>query len=343
MTTIDEFVEFAFKKGASDLHLKEGEFPVIRVDGELQRFGDSRLKRQDLKTLLKELINVEDIDREIDFAYQSGDIRLRVNVFKSMDKYAIALRLLSNKIRDLAELGLPNTLNKFADLSFGIVLVTGPTGSGKSTTLAALIETINKKRPTHIITVEDPIEYVYTPKTAYINQREIDTDTESFSSALKYALRQDPDVILVGEMRDLETISLAIRAAETGHLVFSTLHTSGAAATIERIVDIFPAHQQKQIRVQLANTIQGVVYQRLVQKKGGGRIPIQEIMIANSAIRNLIREEKIHMIDNVITTSAAEGMVGFDTSLIKAYREGKITKESAYLFAKNKKSIVKNL
>jgi twitching motility protein PilT len=260
-----------------------------------------------------------------------------------MDKYAIALRLLSNKIRDITELGLPNTLNKFADLSFGIVLVTGPTGSGKSTTLAALIETINKKRPTHIITVEDPIEYVYTPKTAYINQREIETDTDSFSSALKYALRQDPDVILVGEMRDLETISLAIRAAETGHLVFSTLHTSGAAATIERIVDIFPAHQQKQIRVQLANTIQGVVYQRLVQKKGGGRIPIQEIMIANSAIRNLIREEKIHMIDNVITTSAAEGMVGFDTSLIKAYREGKITKESAYLFAKNKKSIVKNL
>lgn len=343
MTTIDEFVEFAFKKGASDLHLKEGEFPVIRVDGELQRFGDSRLERQDLRSLLKELLNVEDIDREVDFAYQSGNIRLRVNVFKSMDKYAIALRLLSNKIRDLAELGLPNTLNKFADLSFGIVLVTGPTGSGKSTTLAALIETINKKRPTHIITVEDPIEYVYTPKTAYINQREIDTDTESFSSALKYALRQDPDVILVGEMRDLETISLAIRAAETGHLVFSTLHTSGAAATIERIVDIFPAHQQKQIRVQLANTIQGVVYQRLVQKKGGGRIPIQEIMIANSAIRNLIREEKIHMIDNVITTSAAEGMVGFDASLIKAYREGKITKESAYLFAKNKKSIVKNL
>jgi twitching motility protein PilT len=340
---IDEFIEIAFKKGASDLHLKEGEFPVVRVDGELQRFGDKRLQREDLRSLLKELLGVEDIDKEVDFAYQSGDIRLRVNTFKSMDRYAIALRLLSNKIRDLTELGLPNTLNKFADLSFGIVLVTGPTGSGKSTTLAALIETINKKRSTHIITVEDPIEYVYTPKKAYINQREIETDTESFSSALRYALRQDPDVILVGEMRDLETISLAIRAAETGHLVFSTLHTSGAAATIERIVDIFPAHQQKQIRVQLANTIQGVVYQRLVQKKGGGRIPIQEIMIANSAIRNLIREEKIHMIDNVIATNAAEGMVGFDSSLIKAYRKGIITKESAYIFAKNKKSIVKNL
>ncbi len=340
---IDEYIDFAFKKGSSDLHLKEGEFPVVRVDGELQRFGDKRLQREDLKILLKELLGVEEINREVDFAYQSGDVRLRVNVFKSMDKYAIALRLLSNKIRDLAELGLPNTLSKFADLSFGIVLVTGPTGSGKSTTLAALIETINRKRPTHIITVEDPIEYVYTPKKAYINQREIDTDTESFSSALKYALRQDPDVILVGEMRDLETISLAIRAAETGHLVFSTLHTSGAAATIERIVDIFPAHQQKQIRVQLANTIQGVIYQRLVQKKSGGRLPVQEIMIANSAIRNLIREEKIHMIDNVITTNAAEGMVGFDASLTKLYREGKITKETAYMFAKNKKSIVRNL
>ncbi len=340
---IDEYINLAFNKGASDLHLKEGEFPVLRIDGELQRAGDKRLDRQDLRFILKELLNVEDIDREVDFAYQSGDIRLRVNTFKSMDKYAIALRLLSNKIRDLNELGLPNTLNKFADLSYGIVLVTGPTGSGKSTTLAALVETINRKRPTHIITVEDPIEYVYTPKKAYINQREIQTDTDTFSSALKYALRQDPDVILVGEMRDLETISLAIRAAETGHLVFSTLHTSGAAATIERIVDIFPAHQQKQIRVQLANTIQGVVYQRLVQKKGGGRLPVQEIMIANSAIRNLIREEKIHMIDNVIATNAAEGMVGFDSSLIKLYREGKITKETAYMFAKNKKSILKNL
>jgi twitching motility protein PilT len=282
---------------------------------------------------------------EIDFSYSISNVgRFRVNAFKQRGSYAMVLRIIPLRIPSMEELGLPKVTDELTKLPRGLILVTGPTGSGKTTTLASVINKINSERRCHIVTLEDPLEYLHSHKKSIVNQREVGSDTESFANALRGALREDPDVILVGEMRDLETISIAITAAETGHLVLSTLHTNGAAKTIDRIVDVFPPYQQQQIRVQLAAVIEAVISQQLLPKASGkGRVAAHEVMVASPAIRNLIREGKIHQIDTVIQTSSALGMQTMDTSLVNLYRRGEITKETAISQAYNIDEIRKKL
>jgi twitching motility protein PilT len=312
--------------------------PMLRVDGRLRPVPGATMWNQDeVTTAIRALMTEEqqetfDKNHELDFAYAlPGGTRFRVNCYQQRGATGAAFRIISTTIRSLEELGVPDVVAQFATLPRGLVLVTGPTGSGKSTTLAALIDLVNRTRYDHIVTVEDPIEYVHGNKRSLINQREVGSDTHSFAAALKHVLRQDPDVILVGEMRDLETISVALTAAETGHLVFATLHTQDAAQTIDRIIDVYPSHQQDQIRTQLAATLQGVVSQTLVPRASGtGRIIATEVLITTPAIANLIREGKAHQITSAMQAGRALGMHTMDQHLADLVNEGQITRDQAF-------------
>lgn len=322
---------------ASDLHITVGVPLTLRVNGKLRHFNEHKLMQEDTEVLIRSLTTEKQWETlntkgEVDFSYSlPGVQRFRVNAYLQRGSYAAALRLINNRILTLEELGLPPIVKELTEKNSGIILVTGPTGSGKSTTLAAMIELINQTRDKHIITLEDPIEYLFRHNKSIVNQREIGADTQSFSNALRAALRQDPDVILVGEMRDHDTISVALTAAETGHLVFSTLHTVGAAATINRVIDIFTANQQEQIRFQLSMTLQAVISQQLIPRRdAGGRVAAFEVMIANHAVRNMIRENNIHQINSVLQTNAAKGMNTMDDALIKLYRKNIINQEDIY-------------
>jgi twitching motility protein PilT len=333
-------LEVVVKRDASDLHLQVGVPPQIRVDGRLAAIEDAPvLQPADLEQLVYSLLDDEQKevlikDKEVDFSFSFGQYgRFRVNAFHERGNLAAALRLIPTKIRTLEDLGMPKVVMGFADLPRGLVLVTGPTGSGKSTTLAALVDKINSEKAAHILTIEDPIEYAHNSKKSIVVQREIHYDTYSFAAALRSSLRQDPDVVLIGEMRDLETISAAITIAETGHLVLATLHTNSAAQSIDRMVDVFPPHQQQQIRVQLAGMLQAICAQRLVPTIGGGRIAAAEILVATPAIRNIIREGKTHQIDAAIQTGAEYGMQSMDRTLVNLIHSGKITYEEAKNFA----------
>ncbi|MGQ9856778.1 MAG: type IV pilus twitching motility protein PilT [Fervidobacterium sp.] len=347
MLDIYDVINKAKSARATDIHISTGNPPIIRVDGFLSRMqGYQPLSAEDVSYAVKSLLESEDViadSKESDFSFGFQDVRVRANLYYERGNPALALRIITKRIRTFEELGLPSVLRDFCDRDTGLVIVTGPTGSGKSTTLAAMIDYINSKYAYHIITIEDPIEYVFENKNSLIHQREIGRDTESFADGLKYALRQDPDIILVGEMRDLETISLALTAAETGHLVFATLHTNSAATAPERIVDVFPAHQQKQVSLQLANTLVGVVYQRLVPKKTSGMVPIVEVLVANSAVKNLIREGKIHQIESIMQTSQKLGNTLFDDALLKAYFSNEISKETVVGFARNPEEVAKKV
>jgi twitching motility protein PilT len=335
-THIDDLLRMVVEKGGSDLHLCVGVPPIIRIDGQLTPTPFDRVTPQDSQRLVYDILTDEHIQRferdmELDMSYSLAKVsRFRVNVFRDKGTIAAAFRVIPTRIPTLEELGLPRVLNDIARKKRGLVLVTGPTGSGKSTTLAAMINQINQERSEHIITVEDPIEYLHQHGRSIINQRELGMDTRAFQNALKSSLREDPDVILVGEMRDLETISLAVTAAETGHLVFATLHTNNAAQTVDRVVDVFPPGQQEQIRFQLSNNLEAVLCQQLIPKAGGpGRICAMEIMICTPAIRNLIREAKAHQITSSIQTSASVGMQTMDQCLRDLYQRGSISFEEA--------------
>ncbi len=322
---ITELLKFAKENDASDLHISAGEPPMIRKDGELQKLDSPKLTKEEVHTVLYDTLNdkqrkIFEEHQELDFAISFGETsRYRVNAFVQSRGEGIVFRTIPFIVPSLEQLGLPPILADIAGKEKGLVLVTGPTGSGKSTTLAAMIEHVNTRDKVHILTVEDPIEFTYEPKQALINQRELGAHTQSFANALKSALREDPDVILVGEMRDLETISLAITAAETGHLVFATLHTSSAPKTIDRIIDVFPAGQQAQIRAMFSESILAVVSQNLIKKTGGGRVAALEIMIATPAIRNLIREGKVAQIHSSIQTGKQHGMVTMDNAIRELY------------------------
>lgn len=330
-----DLIKYAIENNASDIHITVGIPPVFRIDGVLKYFNNDKLSPKDVEKMANEILNEEQFKElkakgEIDISYaKPGISRFRVNIYKQRGSYAIALRIIPFKIPTMEELGLPQVVKSLARLPRGLILVTGPTGSGKSTTLASIIDLINNEKNYHILTLEDPIEYLHKHNNSMINQREIGTDSSNFANALRSALRQDPDVILVGEMRDLETMSITLTAAETGHLVLSTLHTIGAAKTIDRIIDVFPPHQQQQIRVQLASVLQAIISQQLLPKASGvGRVAAFEIMIATPAIRNLIREGKVHQIDTIIQTSRKHGMQTMDNSLLELYQKGIISKNT---------------
>lgn len=337
---IEKLLEYVVKQDASDLHLTVGVPPMLRVDGKLTPIPNIPvLTETEVEHLIFSV--VDDIqkeilkkDMEVDFSFAFGDVaRFRANAYHQKGNLGLALRLIPTKIRTLDELGMPKVVSSFADMPRGLVLVTGPTGSGKSTTLAAIIAKINAERAEHIITVEDPIEYTHVHGKSVIEQREVHYDTRSFSAALRSVLREDPDVVLIGEMRDLETIAAAITIAETGHLVLATLHTNNAAQTVDRMIDVFPPHQQQQIRTQLSNILQAVVSQRLIPAIGGGRIAAAEIMVATPAVRNIIREGKTHQLEAVIQTGAEEGMQSMDKTLASLVKGGKITIDEAKGYA----------
>jgi twitching motility protein PilT len=318
------------KMGASDLHLTVGSPPVVRVDGKLQRLHHDPLTSETTKKLSYSMLNEKqklkfEQHSELDFSFGIESMsRFRCNLFMQRGNIAVALRQIPYEIKTFEELGLPKVIADFSRMPRGLVLVTGPTGSGKSTTLAAIIDKINKERPVHIITVEDPIEYLHRHQMALVNQREVYSDTNSFSAALKYALREDPDVVLVGEMRDLETIESALQISETGHLAFATLHTNSAAESINRIVDSFPTNQQEQIRVTLSFSLQAIISQTLIPKIGGGRVVAMEILIITPAIRALVRDDKIHQIYSMLQSGQKYGMKTMNQSLAELYLGGKI-------------------
>lgn len=333
---IEVLLEEVVKRKASDLHLQVGLPPMLRVDGTLVPLsGADILNDEAVETLIFAILDEDQKqillkDKEFDFSFAFGDLgRFRVNAFHERGNLAAALRLIPNEILTIEQLGLPPIVNKFAEYPRGLVLVTGPTGSGKSTTLAAMIHKINVERAEHIITIEDPIEYTHRSKKSVIVQREVHYDTYSFSAALRSALREDPDVVLIGEMRDLETIASAITIAETGHLVFATLHTNSASQSIDRMIDVFPPHQQPQIRAQLSNILMSVVSQRLLPAIGGGRIAAAEILIATPAVRNIIREGKTHQLEAVIQTGAEFGMQSMDKTLVQMVHNGTISYDEA--------------
>ncbi len=330
------------KQGASDLHIAVGRRPTLRVDGKLVDMAQEPiLTPEDTQGMVMSMLNDKQKEQflakgDFDFSYNFEDkARFRVNTFFQRGFMAAALRLIPAQIRTLEDLGLPNILHEFARLNQGFFLVTGPAGQGKSTTLAALLDEINHSRMDHIITIEDPIEYLFVQDRSIISQREVGTDTPAFKDGLRSVLRQDPDVIMVGEMRDAESIATAMTAAETGHLVFSTLHTNSAAQTIDRIIDSFPASQQGQITSQLSATLVGILSQRLVPKVDGGRVPAVEIMFVNSAIRNLIRENKAYQIDLVIETSLQQGMTTLNRSLAELVKKKEVRLEEAELYSLN--------
>jgi len=337
---IELLLEQVVKLDASDLHLQVGLPPMLRIDGALKPVEDAGVLDDDgVEKLLFSILDEDQKavlikDKEIDFSFAFGDLgRFRVNAFHERGNLAAALRLIPTKIRTIDELGAPKVLNKFTEFPRGLVLVTGPTGSGKSTTLAAMVDKINTERAVHIITIEDPIEYAHHSKKSIVVQREIHYDTVSFGAALRSSLREDPDVVLVGEMRDLETISTAITIAETGHLVLATLHTNSAAQSIDRMIDVFPPHQQQQIRVQLAGMLMGICSQRLIPSIGGGRIIGAEILVATPAVRNIIREGKTHQLDAVIQTGGEYGMQSMDHVLVGLIQSGKISYDEAKNYA----------
>ncbi|WP_449063131.1 type IV pilus twitching motility protein PilT [Planomonospora algeriensis] len=335
--SLDAILVALVQHGGSDLHVTAGVPPTIRVDGRMQHLpGYDRLTPGDTMRLLRAAV-IDDqwhhFERcqELDVAYSiEGVSRFRCNLYRQRGSYGAVFRAVPHTIRPLDELGVPEQVGRFAGLPRGLVLVTGPTGSGKTSTLAAMIDLANSTRSGHIITIEDPIEYLHQHKRCIVNQREVGADTESFSQALKHALRQDPDIILVGELRDLETTSTALSAAETGHLVFATLHTQSAAQTIDRVIDIFPPHQQQQVRSQLSTALQGVVTQALVPRMDGfGRTVVAEILVATPAIRNLIREGKSHQIPSFMQSGAADGMLAFDRHLTERVQSGVVSFEQA--------------
>lgn len=343
-TQMKSLLDTAIEKGASDLHITVGVPPMLRIDGKLIPVPSAEVLNQETaQRLLMSIMTPEQSERlqqrrELDFSFGYGKTRFRTNCFYQKGSIGAALRLIPMSIKTMADLGVPPILERFTEPSQGFVIITGPTGHGKSTTLAALIEQINQNRAEHIITIEDPIEYVFEHKKSVIEQREVGSDTNSFSRALRSALREDPNVVLVGEMRDLETIEAALTLAETGHLVFTTLHTNSASQTADRIIDVFPPHQQQQVRMQLANVLLGVISQRLLPRVQGGRILATEIMIANSAVRNTIREGKTHQLPNIIQTSASEGMISLDKVLAELVSRGEITIDIALSWALDPKA-----
>src|SRR5215213_9883392 len=335
--TIDDLLETMVALGASDLHVAVGSHPVIRLNGSLERLDQfPRLSADDTQRLLYRILSTEqqktlEVKRQIDMAHSiPGLARFRVNVYFQRESLGAAFRMIPAELKSLSDLGMPESISELGKKPRGLVLVTGPTGSGKSTTLAALIDEINATRADHIMTIEDPIEFLHRHKRCIVNQREIGPDAISFADALRGALRQDPDVILLGEMRDLETISTAITAAETGHLVFATLHTQDAPSTIDRLIDVFPAAQQEQIRVQLAATIQGIVTQTLLPTVDGkGRVAALEILLPDDAVRNLIRQAKVEQIYSVMQTNTGRGMQTLEQALVDLVTRGIITQEVA--------------
>ena len=337
---IEILLEEVVKKRASDLHIQVGLPPMLRIDGSLTpASGTQPLDEPAVEQLVYQILDEDQRqilvkDKEFDFSFAFGNLgRFRVNAFHERGNLAAALRLIPNEIKSATELGMPPVVTTFADFPRGLVLVTGPTGSGKSTTLASLVDKINTEKSQHIITIEDPIEFTHKSKKSVVVQREVHYDTYSFSAALRSSLRQDPDVVLIGEMRDLETISAAITIAETGHLVLATLHTNSAAQSIDRMIDVFPPHQQPQIRAQLSNILMAICSQRLVPSIGGGRVVAAEVLIANPAVRNIIREGKSHQLDAVIQTGADQGMQTMDRTLVNLVQSGVITYDNAREFA----------
>ncbi|MBR0480060.1 type IV pilus twitching motility protein PilT [Candidatus Saccharibacteria bacterium] len=337
---IENLLEECIRRKASDLHIEYGLPPILRVDGALTPVaGMPALNEQMVHEIIFATLDEDQQkiflkDKEFDYSFAFGDIaRFRVNAFHERGKMAAAFRLIPNQIRSINDLGMPAIVETFAEFPRGLVLVTGPTGSGKSTTLAALVDKINREKSVHIVTIEDPIEFTHKSQRSVIAQREVHYDTFSFAAALRSVLREDPDVVLIGEMRDLETIQAAITIAETGHLVFATLHTNSAAQSIDRMIDVFPAHQQPQVRTQLSNMLMAICAQRLVPAIGGGRVVAAEIMVANSAVRSLIREGKTHQLDTAIQTGADQGMQTMDRTLAKLVQTGVITYDSAREYA----------
>jgi twitching motility protein PilT len=334
----DDLLDQLWESKGTDLLITPGLSPMVRVDGDLSRMdGYGPLSGADTERLMRELTTEAqaatfDAGQEVDFSFTWREqARLRGNAFRTKGEVGLSLRLIPHEIPTFEDLGLPDVMARFAALRQGLVLVTGPTGAGKSTTLASMIDRINSTRACHIITIEDPIEYVYEHKMAAVNQREVGDDTESFPKALRSALREDPDVLLVGEMRDLESISFALTLAETGHVVFATLHTNDTAQALDRIVDVFPSDRQAQIRVQLANALTGIVYQRLLPRIGGGLVAAFEVLVANSAVRNLVKEGKTNQLRNVVSTHQSEGMQTLEKSLTKLVAEGAVDIEHARL------------
>ena len=342
-----ELLDQVISMNASDLHLTVGYPPFYRVDGKLIQRGAIPVSSEQMEKLLSPILGQRnreqlEINKEVDFSYAYGkDARFRVNVFNQRGTLAAALRLIPTKIPTLEELHMPKILEDLTTIPQGLVLLVGPTGSGKSTTLASMLSLINQRDAKHIVTIEDPIEYVHLPFKSIIDQREVGQDTHSWDIALRSVLRQDPNVVLVGEMRDYETIAAALTVAETGHLVFATLHTNSASQSIDRIIHVFPAEQQAQIRIMLANTITAVVSQRLIPTIGGGRRAAMEVLIGTPAVSNLIREGKEHMIDNTIQTGADVGMFSLESSLVALIREGKITQEEAEAHSTKPEEIIR--
>ena len=337
---IEILLEEVVKKKASDLHLQVGMPPMLRIDGHLAPIpGTQPMSEEVVEGLVFAMLDDDQKqvllkDKEFDFSFAFGDLgRFRVNAFHERGNLASALRLIPNEILTIEQLGLPNVVNKFAQYPRGLVLVTGPTGSGKSTSLAALLDKINSERADHIITIEDPIEFTHKSKKSLVVQREVHYDTYSFSAALRSALREDPDVVLIGEMRDLETIASAITIAETGHLVFATLHTNSASQSIDRMIDVFPPHQQPQVRAQLSNILMAICSQRLIPSIGGGRVAAAEVLVATPAVRNIIREGKTHQLEAVIQTGAEFGMQSMDKTLVGLIHAGTITYDEARNYA----------
>lgn len=347
---LDELLKQTVENGASDLHLTSGIQPVMRKDGKLVRLGDDIISPSDTDAFVHEILDEErylefEKSGDVDLSFSRAGIgRFRVNVFKQRGSCAIAIRQVITSVPKLCDLGLPGIVGDIIRRTKGLILVTGPTGSGKSTTLSAMIDQINEERECHVLTLEDPIEFLHKHKKSLINQREIGHDSTSYAAALRAAMREDPDVILVGEMRDMETISTAVTAAETGHLVLSTLHTVGAVNTIDRIIDVFPPHQQQQIRIQISMVLQGVISQQLlsrVDKKG--RVAAIEVMVATPAIRNLIRESKTHQLTAAIQTGVKYGMQAMDNNLVSLYRKGAISYDDAVAHSMDPENIVRFL
>jgi twitching motility protein PilT len=337
---ISELLLFVHKEGGSDLHISAGEPPMVRINGEIKRIEIPPLTREELRVMLYDVLNDQQRKRfeetkELDFSLEiKGIARFRVNAFSQNRGDAVVFRVIPSKLMTLEQLGLPKILRELTQTEKGLILVTGPTGCGKSTTLAAMIDVLNNSLKGHIITIEDPIEFVHESRQCLINQRELGAHTHSFANALRAALREDPDIILVGEMRDLDTIRLALTAAETGHLVFSTVHTSGTAKTVDRIIDVFPAEQQNQIRAQFSESIQAIISQVLLKRKDGrGRVPALEVMIGTPAIRNLIREGKVAQIPSIIQTGQKYGMIILDQSLKELVSRNIVNKEECLYIA----------
>jgi twitching motility protein PilT len=348
---LNELLNYSIDSGASDLHLSVGSVPMVRINGTMKPLNVDTLEQSDMEKMLPQVMNEDQLNlfkekKEIDFSakLEGNGRRFRVNFFNQINGLAGVFRTIPDTIKSCEELGIPPFMHDLSEMDRGLVLLTGPTGSGKSTTLAAMVDHINREKACHIITIEDPVEYYHHTKESLINQRELGASTHSFANALRAALREDPDVILVGEMRDLETISLALTAAETGHLVLSTLHTSSAVKAIDRIIDIYPTGQKDQIRSMLSESLEAVIAQKLLPTKDGkGRVPACEVMIATTAIRNLIREDRIFQISSVIQSGGVEGMQTLDQDLQRLVTQGKIERKVAMEIADNPKLFKQNV